>query len=386
MSAQAPDPSGAPHTPAAASRRETDALGAGLASRCQPLRRVAEPARLRQTAGDDSRYPDPMKLIEANVQADLFDAVLAAAEKHEARDFGTGTDGSGERRVLRLLVGDDGAQAVLDAMQRTLGKDAEARIVVLAIEASLPLPPEQERVQEDTATAIREAMYADVEKGAHLDANFLLLVVLSTIVAAIGLIEDNVAVVIGAMVIAPLLRPNLALGLGTALGDTGLMLKAVRTDGAGIGLAFLLSLAIGLIWPVDIRSHELLARTNVGLDSVALALASGAAAVLSMTSGLSSVLVGVMVAVALLPPAATAGLMLGTGQMQHALGAGLLLAVNVVSLNLAAKLVFLAKGIHPRTWWERKKARRAMLRYILVWILSLLLLVALMFVRSTHLQ
>lgn len=58
----------------------------------------------------------------------------------------------------------------------------------------------------------------------------------------------------------------------------------------------------------------------------------------------------------------------------------------MLSLNLAAKLVFLAKGIHPRTWWERKKGRRAMLRCILEWILSLVLLVAPMFVRSPHLQ
>ena len=124
-----------------------------------------------------------------------------------------------------------------------------------------------------------------------------------------------------------------------------------------------------------------MARTDVGMDSIALALASGAAAVLSITTGLSSVLVGVMVAVALLPPTATLGLMLGAGQFEHALGAGLLLAVNVVCVNLAAKVVFLAKGIHPRTWWERKKARRAMVLYLLIWIASLALLVAAIYLR-----
>lgn len=192
------------------------------------------------------------------------------------------------------------------------------------------------------------------------------------------------AVVIGAMVIAPLLGPNLALGLGTALGDTALMWKATRTNGIGIGLglAFLLSLCIGLIWPVNFASHELMARTDVGLDSIALALASGAAAVLSITTGLSSVLVGVMVAVALLPPTATLGLMLGAGQFEHAIGAGLLLAVNIVCVNLSAKIVFLTKGIHPRTWWEMKKARRAMILYLLIWAMSLVLLIAVIYVRG----
>ena len=253
---------------------------------------------------------------------------------------------------------------------------------MLAVEAALPRPPEKERTREESATATREAMYEAIEKSTRLDGNFLILVVLLTIVAAIGLIEDSVAVVVGAMVIAPLLSPNIALALGKALGDTALMIKAARTNGVGIGLAMVLSLVIGLVWPVDIKSHELMARTDVGMESIALALASGAAAVLSITTGLSSVLVGVMVAVALLPPTATLGLMLGAGEFQHALGAGLLLAVNIVCVNLAAKMVFLAKGIHPRTWWERKKARRAMILYILIWIASLALLVAAIYLRS----
>lgn len=323
-----------------------------------------------------------MKLIEVNADAGHIDTVASIAEKNEASDFRLGYKGEDGRQIMRVLIADDRAQAVLDALQKSLGQDEEARIVVLAVEAALPRPPERERTKEEAATATREALYENIEKSARLDNTFLILVVLSTIVAAIGLIEDSVAVVIGAMVIAPLLGPNLALGLATALGDTSLMGKALRANGIGIGLAFLLSYLIGLIWPVDIRSHELMARTNVGLDSVALALASGAAAVLSFTTGLSSVLVGVMVAVALLPPTATLGLMLGAGQMHHAAGAALLLAVNIVCVNLAAKVVFLAKGIHPRTWWEKKKARRAMMLYLLIWAASLALLVAVIYARS----
>ncbi|MGA8050323.1 MAG: TIGR00341 family protein [Burkholderiales bacterium] len=323
-----------------------------------------------------------MKLIEVNANAGNVDTVAGIAHTNEAADFRLGYQGEDGRQIMRILIGDDRAQATLDALQRTLAKDPEAHIVVLAVETALPRPPEKSRTKEEAATAIRESLYEDVEKSARLDANFVILVVLSTIVAAIGLIEDNVAVVIGAMVIAPLLGPNLALGLGTALGDTGLMWKAARANGVGIGLAFLLAFGIGLLWPVDIRSHELMARTDVGLDSVALALASGAAAVLSITTGLSSVLVGVMVAVALLPPTATLGLMLGAGHYHHAFGAGLLLAVNVVCVNLAAKLVFLAKGIHPRTWWEKRKAKRALALYIVIWALSLALLVAVIYLRS----
>jgi uncharacterized membrane protein len=166
------------------------------------------------------------------------------------------------------------------------------------------------------------------------------------------------------------------------------MWRALRTATAGLGLALLVSLLIGLVWPVDIRSGqllvsstEILARTDVGMDGIALALASGAAAVLSLTTGLSTTLVGVMVAVALLPPTATTGLLIGAGHAELAVGALLLLAVNVVSVIVAAKAVFMSKGVYPRTWYERAKARQSNLLYSLFWGVLLLLLILVVITR-----
>lgn len=141
------------------------------------------------------------------------------------------------------------------------------------------------------------------------------MVVLSTFVVTIGLIEDNVTVVVGAMVIAPLLGPNIAFAFAASLGDTRLMGKALRSALAGFGVALAIACLIGPIWPVNLESREVLARTDVGLDSVVLALVSGAAAVLSLTTGVSTALVGVMVAVVLLPPTAALGMLLGGGQV-----------------------------------------------------------------------
>jgi hypothetical protein len=94
---------------------------------------------------------------------------------------------------------------------------------------------------------------------------------------------------------------------------------------------------IGLAGSVDpTASAGLAPRTEVGLASIALALASGGAAVLSLTGNVPIALVGVMVAVALLPPTATLGLMVGDGHWGPAAGAALRLAVNVVCVNLAA--------------------------------------------------
>jgi len=323
-----------------------------------------------------------MKYVEIIAEEGSSDTILAIADKAKARDIRLGMVGDDGMRQTRILVSDAQLQTTLDTLQHILGAQPTSQIVVLPVETALPKLEEDKQIK-SAATAARESLYDEVEKSAHLDTNYLVLVILSTLVAAIALIENNVAVVIGAMVIAPLLGPNLALSVGTALGDTGLMLKAARTLLVGILLAVALSALIGFFWQFTEMSHELMSRTIVGIDSVVLALASGAAAALSLTTRLSSVLVGVMVAVALLPPATTLGIMLGKGNIDSALDAGLLLAVNIVSVNLASKIVFYIKGISPRTWFEKEKARKAMRIYLLVWFVSLVILVIFIYTRTT---
>ncbi|MDX9742110.1 MAG: TIGR00341 family protein [Gammaproteobacteria bacterium] len=322
-----------------------------------------------------------MKYVEVVARAGSSQTVLAIAEKVKAHDFRLGGVGDDGMCQMRLLVSDNQLQLTLDALQNILGAQPTARIVVLPVEASLPRLDETEQKKQDSAPTVREKLYEEIERSARLDSNFIVLVFLSTIVAAIGLIENNVAVVIGAMVIAPLLGPNLALSLATALGDPALLRKAARTFAVGILLAIGLSVPLGMFWPGRLDSFELMSRTVVSYDSIALALASGAAAALSLTTGLSSVLVGVMVAVALLPPAATLGIMLGTGEFGHAMGAGLLLAVNVVSVNLSSKIVFIVRGVRPRTWYEKRRAKYEMLVYITAWIVTLAVLAVLIYFR-----
>jgi len=146
-------------------------------------------------------------------------------------------------------------------------------------------------------------------------------------------------------------------------------------------LAILVAAIIGLIWPLSIETPEVLLRTEANYAGTAIALASGAAAALSLVTGTSGVLIGVMVAVALMPPAVTIGLMLSTGNLPLALGATLLLAVNIVCINLSAKLVFLIKGIRPRTWLEARKARQSQKLYLLIWLILLIFLIISIYIR-----
>jgi len=328
-----------------------------------------------------------MRIVEIIADRKHAQTLLGMARFYGAEDAWRSPDDDQERCVIRMLVPDDARQALIDSLQDLFKAEPSARIIIQPIDTVItrdtPLRQDEELRKARAIAATREELYAAIVRGARLDSNYLILTLLSTIVAAIGLLENNVAVIIGAMVIAPLLGPNIALAFATSLGDRALILQALRTLGVGLGLSLLLSIAIALLWPVDFNGPELASRTDVGLDSVVLALASGAAAVLSLTTGLSSTLVGVMVAVALLPPTATLGLALGKLQLLSALGAFLLLAVNIVCVLLSAKVVFLLKGVRPRTWTERNRARQSKTLYLALWILLLALLIGVILLRSS---
>ena len=211
-------------------------------------------------------------------------------------------------------------------------------------------------------------------------AAFLTMVVLSTVVAAGGLLRDSVAVVIGAMVIAPLIGPNIALSLGTALGDTNLLRRAVRVNLAGVAVVLVMSVALGAIVEIDPTIPELASRTNVHMADVLLALAAGAAGALAVTRGVPTSLVGVMVAVALLPPLVAAGLFLGSGQYNLAGSAALLTVTNVVCVNLAGVSTFLLQGVRPRRWSDVEKARASSKVAIALWVALLAVLAGIIWI------
>ena len=326
-----------------------------------------------------------MKQIEIIADSGHLDTLVSLAEHHEVLDHWYTHADDGERNSFRMLVDDESRQSVLDRLQGILGSTENVRIVVTPVEAVLPRPnlDHADEKSSKLSSATREELYSEIAKGGKLDQNFLILTFLSTIVAAIGLLEGNVAVVIGAMVIAPLLGPNIALAFASTLGDRRMMADAVKTNLSGLILALGVSMAIGLIWHTDQLGSEILSRTSISYEGVVLALASGTAGALSLTTSVASTLVGVMVAVALLPPTAVLGMMLALGHYDLASGAALLLAINIASVNLSASLVFVIKGIRPRTWLEKSKARQSTLWTVAFWLVMLAILLTAVYLRNT---
>lgn len=303
-----------------------------------------------------------------------------------------------EDQVLTTVVTRaEQVEGLADALCERFDSHEGFRLVLVPAEATRPKLPEPEAVQPEPEAepddpdakpkwkpligrVSREELEEDLAHGGSTTALFVVMVVLSSIVACAGLVKDSAAVIIGAMVIAPLLGPNMAMALGTTLGDVKLIKRSVRSNLVGIVVALSMSGVVGALLGVDRANGELAARAVVDMGDLVLALASGAAGALAATAGASGTLVGVMVAVALLPPTCACGMFFGAGEMRDAARAAQLLGVNVVCINLAATLIFLIQGVRPDSWWGAERARSATVRAVVVWVVLLAVLVTLLIV------
>jgi len=286
----------------------------------------------------------------------------------------------GEKNIFHLLVPAEQAESIMDTIENTFSRFPDFQLILLAVEAALPRPSKDKKKQDasienkkekPTSRISREELYNDVVEGIGGSNVFLTMAILSSIVASIGLLENDTAVLVGAMVIAPLLGPNVALALATTLGDFELAKNALKTSFLGIGLIFIFSVALGYLLPIDVTIPAIVSRTQVGYSDIALALAAGSAGTFAFTTGASGAVIGVMVAVALVPPLVTFGMLIGSENIHLAAGALLLTATNLICINLAGVATFLSMGVEPRSWWEAERAKKATRRAIAIWVLLL---------------
>lgn len=300
--------------------------------------------------------------------------------------LGRWRDTDADQIVLHLLVPVEETEPIMDRFEQEYADAKGFHVILFPVEAVLPRikPEEVEEEQEDpdeeeqqkfgNERISREELYATANEGLDVSRVFIGMAVLSAVVAAVGLLRDDVAVIIGAMVIAPLLGPNVAMSLATTLGDFELLRRALVTNIAGSSAAFALAIGAGLLFVVDPEIPSIASRTEVDLGDILLALAAGCAGTLAFTQGLSGAVIGVMVAVALVPPLVVCGMLLGEGYFALAGGAFLLTVTNVICINLAGVATFLMQGVRPRSWWEVERAKKATWRAILVWVVLLAIL------------
>jgi uncharacterized hydrophobic protein (TIGR00271 family) len=180
------------------------------------------------------------------------------------------------------------------------------------------------------------------------------LLILSTIIATAGLLSDSAAVVIGAMLVAPLMNPVMAAAGAVVMGWPARFYGALWLVLAmGIGALFLSSLLTLASPELIFIPEQVLARTRPTYYDLLIALAAGSAGAYTITRKESSAIPGVAVAVALLPPLASAGILATTGEFELAMRAVVLFLTNLIAMVLSGALTFMAVGVSPAT--SRKK-------------------------------
>lgn len=313
----------------------------------------------------------PKRLLHVAVPRGLSDRAEAALEEGEL-DYRR-VDGD----LSTLFVAYVPLEKVGDAsdLLREAGVTEQGFVSISSTEALLSRRAEErerdeeEEEEEGELRVSRDELVSSAREMGEMTQNYLVLTVISSVIAASGVLADSTAVVIGSMVIAPLIGPAMASSVGTVTGEPELFRRGIFAEVVGLLVAVVSAAAFAalafryvLVPPIDILAiGQISERAVPGLLNVGIAFGAGVAGALSLTSGMSAALVGVMIAVALIPPAATVGIGIALGDPQVTLGSTVLLLVNVLSINLAGTLTFRYQGYAPGGFFERVRSGNALI-------------------------
>ncbi|RZV11470.1 putative hydrophobic protein (TIGR00341 family) [Natrinema hispanicum] len=329
-----------------------------------------------------------MRYLEITVPEGKRRAVLNILED-EGIDYVISDETSGREytAVVRFPIPTQAVEPLLDRLKRT-GVGDEARVVVIDAETVISegFATLQEQYSYGGQTGARTSRQVLRTKADELTPPFPIyaaMLLISAVVATAGLLADSPAVVIGAMVIAPLLGPALAANIGIVTGDARLKSTGFRYQLVGVGLVVAASIGLAVLARlaglepagVDIVvATELEERVSPNLFSLAVALGAGIAGILSLTRGFSEAIVGVMIAAALIPPSAAVGITVAWGMSGAATGAAVLVVVNLLSVNLAALATLWVAGYRPQGLFEVSPTRTPTYTYAAIFGIGLLVL------------
>jgi uncharacterized hydrophobic protein (TIGR00341 family) len=259
-------------------------------------------------------------------------------------------------------------ELVDDAIEKlTKGMDLrkkENTISVSDVEAfiSTSLEKVKERIaKEKPIQNPLERLINATDKHVRPNKNTFTMALFATIVAFSGLFLDNVAIVIGAMLLSPLLGPLNAFAVNANLGRLRKVLISQISIIALIAAIILLSAATTFVVSnfvdIPINSGQILLRTHASVSDIAIALVIGLAGGLALYAALPELLVGVAIAVALVPPATVAGIGLALQNSEIFAGAFALTAVYLIGLELGSSVMLRIRGVSPRRYYQKSEAK-----------------------------
>jgi uncharacterized hydrophobic protein (TIGR00341 family) len=319
-----------------------------------------------------------VRLLQVTIPAGKRDTVLRALDD-EGVDYVVTDETSGREftAIVYTPVPTKAVEPVIDRL-RNAGIDDQAYTVVLdantVVSRKFDALQEQYDEEEDSDRIARAELHTRARELAPETNTYVLMTIISAIIATAGLLLDSPAVVVAAMGSAPRSGPAKAASVGTVINDQELFERGVKLQVLGMGVAVVSAAVFALViryahlvpvFSADITSiPEIRERLAPDFLSLVVALGAGVAGALSLASGVSSAIVGVMIAVALIPPAATVGIGIAWGLPMVSLGSGVLALVNGLSINFAALIVLWYSGYRPESWFRLDDTRATTLKRI----------------------
>ncbi|MEB3212056.1 MAG: DUF389 domain-containing protein [Leptolyngbyaceae bacterium] len=212
-----------------------------------------------------------------------------------------------------------------------------------------------------------DQLQVSLEEEADVDATYLVLIVGSCAIATFGLLSDSAAVIIGAMIIAPLMLPIRCLAFGALEGESSAIKKGAIALTLGTGIAILMAYLLGEIVGIADYGDEVWARSRPNLLDLGVAItAGGISGFAKVQPKISSALAGTAIAVALMPPICVVGLGLAASDWQLSQGAVILYLTNLLGITLSCMVAFLVTGYTPLFRARRGLAAAALATSILL--------------------
>ncbi len=201
----------------------------------------------------------------------------------------------------------------------------------------------------------QDKVLEDISATSEPDSRFYALVATSTLIACLGLVANSAAVIIGAMLVAPLMTPLFGISMALVRGEPRLLGRALRAEIVGVFLGLGLATLFGTL-PLALEvTPEMLSRTQPNLLDLLVAVLAGFAGAFAMIDErLSPTLPGVAIATAIVPPIANSGLCLAVGAFQGAYGSFLLFLANALSIIIVSCATFIAGGLARKIPWAEK--------------------------------
>ena len=192
------------------------------------------------------------------------------------------------------------------------------------------------------------SLFKNLREESKLNQNFMVLLILATMIATFGLFINSSSVIIGAMLLAPLMQPIVSLSMGVLRQDASLELNGAKTIAIGVFAVLATAAIIALFTPIERLTSEMAGRLSPTILDLFVAIVSGAAAAYAKSNEkILGSLAGVAIAVALVPPIAVAGIGLGWADWHMFSTAFLLFITNLVGIVLAAAFTFAILGFSP---------------------------------------